>query len=741
MRPGPPPPETARLAARLPFFVVAAACLWNFAAYAAEVLVPAPPLNDDVFHLGLIRRMHEAWAAGGNPLDTWIGYWGQGFPVLRYYQHLPHFAVVLVHRLLGGAVPLETVYGGIKVLLLALAPLAFYAGTRRLGASPLAAAGTALVVPLLGADPAMRHFLGFQPASFLWSGSGLFAQLAAMVLLPLALGSTVRAALDGRRYAGAIAWLAATWLSHLVLGYTACLLGLLVLLHPEARGRRTSVALRLGGLYLATAAVASYLLLPTLLESAWIARSVWEPAEYWDSYGAARALAALAGGGLLDGSRFPALTLLAAIGALSAVAMLIDRRRAGRGYAMLALGVFSVGLALFFGRPTWGRALELLPFSASLPFHRFVCAVQLGGVLLAGLGLARIAEFALRRRDLRVSALAAVAVIALLAPAVASTAAFAAKNVRWRAEAAAAWSGRGADVDRALDAFASQDAAVPGRGYAGTSWDWGRDFRIGSVNVYHRWAAHGLPAISYMYHTMGRLSELETDFDPARRDHYELFNVRWLLAPAGRGLPAFATPRPAGPGLAAGIVDTGGYFAVVGSAAFLPVEAADPAALRALNRAFIAGRWHEAGWFVRLGTKQGEAARAGEAELGEGRLPDFGHAPPQRAPRGAVLSGSGAGDRYEAHVRLDEPALVLFRMTWHPHWRAAIDGERAETAMLSPGYVGVAVPAGEHRLTVSYRPPAWTRAALISGLLLLAAIAAAEAVSSRSGRRQSRQAA
>ena len=44
--------------------------------------------------------------AGGNPRDPWIPYWGQGFPLLRYYQHLPHLAVVLVYRVLRGAVPL-----------------------------------------------------------------------------------------------------------------------------------------------------------------------------------------------------------------------------------------------------------------------------------------------------------------------------------------------------------------------------------------------------------------------------------------------------------------------------------------------------------------------------------------------------------------------------------------------------------------------------------------------------------
>jgi hypothetical protein len=33
-----------------------------------------------------------------------------------------------------------------------------------------------------------------------------------------------------------------------------------------------------------------------------------------------------------------------------------------------------------------------------------------------------------------------------------------------------------------------------------------------------------------MYHTMGLSSDLEPSFDSRRRDHFELFNVRYLLA-------------------------------------------------------------------------------------------------------------------------------------------------------------------------------------------------------------------
>ena len=728
MNPGQPSSETAKVARAVPILLVAAACLFNLVAYQSELSIAAPDSNDDVFHFGLIQRMNAAWDAGGNPLDTWIGYWGQGFPVLRYYQHLPHLAVVLVYRLLGGQVPLHTVFDGMTLLLLALMPLTFYIGSRRLGASSVTASCVALCTPLLGADPSQHHFLGFQAQSFLWSGGGLFTQLAAIVLFPLALGATSQAALDGRRFAPAIAWLGATWLSHLVLGYIACLLGAIVLLRPEARGRRWRVALRLGLVYAGVAVVAGYLLLPTLLEGQWLSRSMWEPPEYWHSYGARRVVTALATGGLLDGDRIPVLTLLAGLGAVVAGHAWLGRgRRADDGFAIVALAMFVLGLLLYFGRPTWGPALALLPFAGNLPLHRFICAVQFGGLLLAGLALSRLAELLSGSRPERRHAVAGVAALVLLSPAIASTIALARQNSHWRQDAGAADAAARAPQERAFADFHALDRTVAGRGYAGTSWDWGRQFKLGGTNVYHRWSGHDLPAISYMYHTMGLASDLEPGFDPTRRDHYELFNVRYLLADDAQRLPPFARRRPDGPGFVAALVDTEGYFGVVGSSAFVRYRKGEADALREWNRAFIASDWHAARRFIRIGWRDGDSPAASELSLVIDQPLDFSPPPGWQAPRGRVISSGGSGDRYHALVRLDEPGLILFRMAFHPNWRAVLDGEAAETVMLTPGYAGVRAPPGDHLLEMTYRPSGWTGVLPWAGLGFLVLVGIADA--------------
>lgn len=727
MTPRQSPAQATRVDRTLPALLVVAACLFNAFAYLTELRDAAPDVNDDVFHFGLITRMNAAWDAGGNPLDTWIADWGQGFPVLRYYQHMPHFLVVLAYRALGGTIPLHAVFDGMTWLLLMLMPLTFYAGSRRLGAAPMTAACVALCVPLLAVDATQRHFLGFQAQSFLWSGGGMFTQLAAIVLFPLAVGAVSKAALRGSRFTPAIAWLGAIWLCHVVLGYVACLLSLVVLLRPEARGQAGRVAVRLAAIYAGVAIVAAYLLLPTLLESRWLSHSVWEPIEYWDSYGARKVLAALVSGGLLDGQRIPVLTILAGIGGVLAARSWLGRRGdAEQGFLIASLGMFTLGLLLFFGRPTWGVLLGVLPFSGQLPMHRFICAVQFGGVLLAGVALGRLARRLDWSRHTGRAALAVAVQLVVLVPAIVGTAGAAQRNVAWRRAAAEADVAAAPALDRAFAEFEARDAQFPGRGYAGTSWDWGRDFQFGGTRVYHRWSAYGLPAISYMYHTMGLMSDLEPAFDPIRRDHFELFNVRYVLADRLRRLPSFVGLRPVAPGLVSGVVETEGYFGVVGSAGFVRYTEGKGRELSAFNRAFIASRWHTDRRFVRIGWRDDDSPAAGERLLTTDWSFRDAAPPGWLAPRGQVLSSRGHGDRYQAHVRLEDPGVVLFRMTYHPNWQAELDGVAVATVMLAPGYVGIRAAAGEHTVTMTYRPPSWTRALMWAGIAFLALVAAAD---------------
>jgi len=81
--------------------------------------------------------------------------------------------------------------------------------------------------------------------------------------------------------------------------------------------------------------------------------------------------------------------------------------------------------------------------------------------------------------------------------------------------------------------------------------------------------------------------------------------------------------------------------------------------------------------------------------------------------------------RFSGTVEADRPAVVLLKATYHPRWRATVDGKPVQTQMLAPALVGVPVPAGTHEIEFQYEPiSAWTYAWLFAvGIVALVALA------------------
>jgi len=97
-------------------------------------------------------------------------------------------------------------------------------------------------------------------------------------------------------------------------------------------------------------------------------------------------------------------------------------------------------------------------------------------------------------------------------------------------------------------------------------------------------------------------------------------------------------------------------------------------------------------------------------------------APPQAnaPPPGRILNERQDADVYQAEFEAVRPAYALFKMTWHPNWKVYIDGSPQQSAMLSPGFLGVPVPPGRHRIVCRYEAGALKLSLAILGLLLVA---------------------
>ncbi len=368
LEPEPPRPEAPP---RWPLVVVGIVVLFNLVVLRAEAR-PVQNLNDASVHRSMIAWASDRIEEGHLPLDGWYPDLALGSSRFHHYQSLPHVLTGVLALAIGSERALSwTMYLG-----MALWPIAVYAGGRLLGWDRWVCAIAAAASPLIVSEPT----LGYEWGSYAWRGYGTWTQLWGMWLLPFAWGLSWRAIAKGRSYWLAALVLALTVACHLLTGYLALLsLGVFALVKWGELLRRIGRAALIG---IGSLFVAAWVVVPLLADRLWTVNDEYSRGKiYYDSFGAKRILTWFASGELFDRGRPPMITILVAVGLLVA---LWRYRRDERARVLLFL--FLVSLVLFFGRPTLGPALRLLPGSGDLFLRRFVFGVHLAGLYLAGFG-------------------------------------------------------------------------------------------------------------------------------------------------------------------------------------------------------------------------------------------------------------------------------------------------------------------------------------------------------------------
>jgi hypothetical protein len=459
--------------------------------------------------------------------------------------------------------------------------------------------------------------------------------------------------------------------------------------------------------------VASWVLVPLVGDTKWTTRSEYYKGTFFnDSYGARKVLSWLFTGRLFDDGRFPIVTLLVFVGL---VLCTLRARRDLRARALL--GAFTLSLLLFFGRPTFGRLLDVFPGMGDVQIHRFIVGVHLAGIFIAGVGLAwllgRVYEAARRLapgRSLAVASAACVALaIAALAPAWTERASYDRHGEALMRVQKAADATDGRDMDRLV---AIAKARGSGRIYAGLRGNWGRQYVIGYVPAYGWLAARDADAIGFTFRTIASLSnDVEPAFDETNPADYQMFDVRYLILPSDRP-PSVPAKLLASAGRhRLWEVKTSGYFQVVDRAA--PIAANRTNMLTAM-RAFMTSDLASRGIYPGV-------AFAG----GAGSAATFtGSAPPHGLP-GSVLTQNDLLEKgiFTAHVNATRAAVVLLKASYDPRWTATVDGVRAKPTMMAPSLVGVQVPAGTHDVRFRYAPYDQYPLLLAIGALALLALA------------------
>jgi hypothetical protein len=714
----PPEKPVHRLVALIPLAMVLFAVAYNFYSLYPEVGIQVLDLNDRVLHLAALDRASIALDLGTGFTDPWLDSIGMGYPLFHHYQHLPYLAPALVQAISMESFELSDRLIWTNYLLLALFPIPVYWGMRRFGFGRFPAALGSLIAPLI----ATNGLFGLEFGSYIWRGQGLYTQLWGTFLLPPALALGYGVLRQGRGYFWATLLLGATMMSHLLLGYIAFLAMSVLSLIPAMGAWTSGVTLpevrrrimRLALLSALVFAVTSYFIAPFLIDSSYLNRSVWEVASKYDIYGYELVLGTLLKGDLFDFGRLPVVTILAAVG----LAVCFRRWKDERFRAPVA--IFVLFLLLYFGRPTWGPLLNLLPMGQDLHLHRFIAGVHLGGIFLVGIGLSLSWQWALSRSNLRALVVPAVITVLVLVPVYIERGSYLAQNGRWMDESRQAFQQEQQDIDGLLEKLA---ALPPGRVYAGLAGNWGSEYRVGAVPMYAVLSGPGLDMLGYLYHALSLNGDIQVLFDETLFEQYNLFNVRYVVAPADRDFPEFVQPLQEFGRHRLYEVATTGYFDLVGSELSFRGEKKGfyPAASTWLASGLPGVKHHPSIKF------QGESGDAEPAFLLSNAENVIGQAQTPAGPaRGHVYAEASGSNIYLAEVSVERESVLMLKSTYHPNWHAYVDDMEVKTVMLMPSYIGVKLAPGDHAVRMEYRPRPLRGILLVASLFVLALIALVE---------------
>jgi len=662
-----------------------------------EVVVPVPSNNDDAFHFLFVQRASDALARGANPLDFWTPQLELGFASFVHYQNLAHLAVVVFHRALFGLVDPFTLFNVVRYLLLVLFPFTVLWSMRRMGFSFAQAALAAAASSLL----ATPFLYGLDYESYIWRGFGTYTQLWAMHLSFIGLAAAHTVITRGRGHLLAIVALSALVLVHLLYAYMLAIsIGVLFFVSLRRASWRRQV-LGMGGVGLFVLVVTSYMWLPYLQTAAYLNVSPYLQPEKYDGLGEERVLRYLVSGELFDGGRLPILTFFVGVGTVSTA---FQRTR----LAFASLLLFAVWLVLYFGRPTLGGLVDVLPLHQTLFIHRFSGSVHLAGILLIGLGAGWLWDLAARWsvRSWVPFALAAVALLALV-PAMRERYAFYLQNLDWMQQTQAA-----IDTDRDAKSIVDQLRTLPaGRVFAGLRSDFGptMNFAIpfNSVRFSDVLTFDAIDTVSPPYNSLSLSSDMLWDFNYRRAEDYDLFNVRYVVAPATLPVPSFLIP----------LLKTGRYTLyqapTSGYGEYVTVSRRQAVAssgdLVRANRP----------WLLDVARSQ-----RGFTEWDYPALAPQGDVPASDCTMNAVSDVHVAAERLDLATSCDSVGTLLIKVTYDPGWRVMVDGSSVATFMLSPAYLGALIPAGTHNVAAQYVGAPTKMPLFVVGLVALVGAAA-----------------
>jgi hypothetical protein len=274
------------------------------------------------------------------------------------------------------------------------------------------------------------------------------------------------------------------------------------------------------------------------------------------------------------------------------------------------------------------------------------------------------------------------------------------------------------DADGDARAILSALQELPsGRTYAGLRGNWGKEMKLGGIHFYDLLTFHRIVAILPPYQGHSLNADFIFHFQDRDPAHYNLFNVRYVVAPSSLAMPTFLRAITTTPRYTLYRAETNGYAQFV--------AATETRRIDSQSDLFL----HNRGWFLSADPPAGRFIRYEYPSAGGRSATSWDRAASRPSGSSGCPGGGGISEervlpgRIDLRVECRLAATLVLKVTYHPNWQATIDGERALPSMLSPSFIGLHVPAGLHHVSVQYRS-GWLKSALLllGAFTLIAAI-------------------
>jgi len=159
----------------------------------------------------------------------------------------------------------------------------------------------------------------------------------------------------------------------------------------------------------------------------------------------------------------------------------------------------------------------------------------------------------------------------------------------------------------------------------------------------------------------------------------------------------------------------------------------------ALPRAFVVDREQLVADEAAARAKVGSPAFAGQSSVVTERHLDGLASGRRRGLPGRASIDTYAADRVVARTSASHRALLVLTDVWYPGWKAKVDGRTTPVRRVDYLLRGVTIPAGTHRVELTYEPPSW-RAGWVVSLVALIAMVTIVLTGRRRPRREQRAA-